>query len=117
AYLRGGRWLGKPVDRAEPVQQRALLEVAGSRRRQRRPTDGRRSLVTHEGQRMTALRQPRAPVSARPLAGWSAMPATSPTGPFEVGDRVQLTDAKGRHYTMVLTPGGEFHTHRGVIAL
>ena len=39
------------------------------------------------------------------------------TGPFELGDRVQLTDAKGRHYTMLLTPGGEFHTHRGVIAL
>jgi tRNA (adenine57-N1/adenine58-N1)-methyltransferase catalytic subunit len=38
------------------------------------------------------------------------------TGPFAVGDRVQLTDAKGRHYTMVLTPGGEFHTHRGAIA-
>ncbi|EID15340.1 SAM-dependent methlyltransferase [Mycolicibacterium phlei DSM 43072] len=30
---------------------------------------------------------------------------------------MQLTDAKGRHYTMVLTPGGEFHTHRGVISL
>src|SRR5215475_9344961 len=44
------------------------------------------------------------------------MPATSPSGPFEVGDRVQLTDAKGRHYTMVLTQGGEFHTHRGAIA-
>jgi tRNA (adenine57-N1/adenine58-N1)-methyltransferase len=43
--------------------------------------------------------------------------STSPTGPFAVGDRVQLTDAKGRHYTMVLTPGGEFHTHRGIIAL
>jgi tRNA (adenine57-N1/adenine58-N1)-methyltransferase len=39
------------------------------------------------------------------------------TGPFEVGDRVQLTDAKGRHYTMLLTYGGEFHTHRGVIGL
>ncbi len=38
------------------------------------------------------------------------------TGPFVVGDRVQLTDAKGRHYTMVLTPGSEFHTHRGAIA-
>lgn len=35
------------------------------------------------------------------------------TGPFVDGDRVQLTDAKGRHYTMVLTPGAEFHTHRG----
>ncbi|MCV7281004.1 tRNA (adenine-N1)-methyltransferase [Mycolicibacterium flavescens] len=39
------------------------------------------------------------------------------TGPFAVGDRVQLTDAKGRRYTMVLAPGGEFHTHRGIIAL
>lgn len=38
------------------------------------------------------------------------------TGPFVVGDRVQLTDAKGRHYTMVLGTGSEFHTHRGAIA-
>ena len=38
------------------------------------------------------------------------------TGPFAVGDRVQLTDAKGRHYTMVLAPAAEFHTHRGAIA-
>ncbi|BBY83312.1 tRNA (adenine-N1)-methyltransferase [Mycolicibacterium pulveris] len=45
------------------------------------------------------------------------MAGKSRTGPFAVGDRVQLTDAKGRHYTMVLTPGGEFHTHRGVISL
>jgi tRNA (adenine57-N1/adenine58-N1)-methyltransferase len=37
------------------------------------------------------------------------------TGPFVVGDRVQLTDPKGRHYTMVLNPGSEFHTHRGAI--
>ena len=28
---------------------------------------------------------------------------------------MQLTDAKGRHYTMVLAPGAEFHTHRGAI--
>jgi tRNA (adenine57-N1/adenine58-N1)-methyltransferase catalytic subunit len=40
----------------------------------------------------------------------------SATGPFAVGDRVQLTDAKGRHYTMLLSPGTEFHTHRGAIA-
>ena len=40
----------------------------------------------------------------------------SVTGPFTVGDRVQLTDPKGRHYTMVLNPGSEFHTHRGAIA-
>lgn len=37
------------------------------------------------------------------------------TGPFVVGDRVQLTDAKGRHYTMILSPGSEFHTHRGAV--
>jgi tRNA (adenine57-N1/adenine58-N1)-methyltransferase len=42
-------------------------------------------------------------------------PAPRPTGPFVVGDRVQLTDPKGRHYTMVLNPGSEFHTHRGAI--
>jgi tRNA (adenine57-N1/adenine58-N1)-methyltransferase catalytic subunit len=40
----------------------------------------------------------------------------SATGPFAVGDRVQLTDAKGRHYAMLLSAGGEFHTHRGAIA-
>lgn len=42
--------------------------------------------------------------------------ARSGMNPFVVGDRVQLTDPKGRHYTMILTPGGEFHTHRGAIA-
>ncbi|OBF62687.1 SAM-dependent methyltransferase [Mycobacterium sp. 852002-51971_SCH5477799-a] len=40
----------------------------------------------------------------------------SVTGPFTEGERVQLTDAKGRHYTVVLTAGAEFHTHRGSIA-
>ncbi|MFD8499279.1 tRNA (adenine-N1)-methyltransferase [Amycolatopsis sp. NPDC059657] len=39
----------------------------------------------------------------------------SVSGPFQVGDRVQLTDPKGRHYTMVLEPGAEFHTHRGAL--
>ena len=38
------------------------------------------------------------------------------TGPFAVGDRVQLTDPKGRHYTMILNAGAEFHTHRGALA-
>lgn len=47
--------------------------------------------------------------------GWQA-DAVRITGPFTAGDRVQLTDAKGRHYTMVLAPGGEFHTHRGIVA-
>ncbi|WP_229674057.1 tRNA (adenine-N1)-methyltransferase [Nakamurella endophytica] len=35
---------------------------------------------------------------------------------FGPGDRVQLTDAKGRHYTVVLEPGATFHTHRGALA-
>ncbi|MBF6170490.1 tRNA (adenine-N1)-methyltransferase [Nocardia blacklockiae] len=37
------------------------------------------------------------------------------TGPFTSGDRVQLTDAKGRQHTVVLEPGKEFHTHKGPI--
>jgi tRNA (adenine57-N1/adenine58-N1)-methyltransferase catalytic subunit len=40
----------------------------------------------------------------------------SETGPFTIGERVQLTDPKGRHYTMELSAGAEFHTHRGAIA-
>lgn len=34
-------------------------------------------------------------------------------GPLRAGDRVQLTDAKGRHHTIVLEAGKVFHTHRG----
>ncbi|MDE0573202.1 tRNA (adenine-N1)-methyltransferase [Demequina sp. B12] len=34
-------------------------------------------------------------------------------GPLRAGDRVQLTDAKGRHHTIILEPGKTFHTHRG----
>jgi tRNA (adenine57-N1/adenine58-N1)-methyltransferase len=36
-------------------------------------------------------------------------------GPFQWGDRVQLTDAKGRHTTVSLVAGGEVHTHHGVL--
>lgn len=36
-------------------------------------------------------------------------------GAFVAGDRVQLTDPKGRLHTIVLTPGKQFHTHRGAI--
>jgi tRNA (adenine57-N1/adenine58-N1)-methyltransferase len=38
------------------------------------------------------------------------------TGPFVEGERVQLTDPKGRLYTVVLVAGKEYHTHRGAIA-
>ncbi|MGY1640698.1 tRNA (adenine-N1)-methyltransferase [Geodermatophilus sp. SYSU D00703] len=44
-------------------------------------------------------------------------PAREPVpGAFVVGDRVQLTDPKGRLHTVVLEPGKQFHTHRGAIA-
>ncbi|MFC0674277.1 tRNA (adenine-N1)-methyltransferase [Brachybacterium hainanense] len=38
------------------------------------------------------------------------------TGPFEVGDKVQLADTKNRMHTITLREGGEFHSHRGVLA-
>jgi tRNA (adenine57-N1/adenine58-N1)-methyltransferase catalytic subunit len=37
-------------------------------------------------------------------------------GSFVAGDRVQLTDPKGRLHTVILEPGKQFHTHRGAIA-
>jgi tRNA (adenine57-N1/adenine58-N1)-methyltransferase catalytic subunit len=34
---------------------------------------------------------------------------------FAAGERVQLTDPKGRRHTVTLEPGKQFHTHRGAI--
>jgi tRNA (adenine57-N1/adenine58-N1)-methyltransferase len=42
-----------------------------------------------------------------------AAPGPARGGPFRDGDRVQLTDPKGRHYTIVLQAGAQYHTHRG----
>jgi tRNA (adenine57-N1/adenine58-N1)-methyltransferase len=36
-------------------------------------------------------------------------------GEFHEGDRVQLTDPKGRMHTIVLEPGKSYHTHRGAL--
>ena len=36
--------------------------------------------------------------------------------PFTEGDQVLLIDSKKRRYLVTLTPGGEFHTHAGVVA-
>ncbi|MBD7994135.1 tRNA (adenine-N1)-methyltransferase [Arthrobacter sp. Sa2CUA1] len=36
-------------------------------------------------------------------------------GPLRPGERVQLTDEKGRRNTITLTEGGAFHTHRGYL--
>lgn len=38
-----------------------------------------------------------------------------PSGPFRLGDRVQLTGPKGRLHTITLRDGGEMHTHHGVL--
>jgi tRNA (adenine57-N1/adenine58-N1)-methyltransferase catalytic subunit len=37
------------------------------------------------------------------------------SGPFQKGERVQLTDPKGRLYTVTLEGAKQFHTHRGAI--
>src|SRR3978361_1527055 len=37
------------------------------------------------------------------------------SGPFEAGERVQLSDPKGRLHTVTLEAGKQFHTHRGAI--
>jgi tRNA (adenine57-N1/adenine58-N1)-methyltransferase len=37
-------------------------------------------------------------------------------GPLRPGDRVQLTDPKGRLHTITLEPGRDFHTSKGAIA-
>lgn len=39
----------------------------------------------------------------------------STPGFFKVGDRVQLTDPKGKLYSFTITPGKEWHTHKGWI--
>jgi tRNA (adenine57-N1/adenine58-N1)-methyltransferase len=49
-------------------------------------------------------------------ADGSTAPLRVRRGLFGPGDRVQLTDPKGRLYTMVLEPGKAYHTHRGALA-
>ena len=48
------------------------------------------------------------------------MPASGPAapvgGPFAPGDRVQLSDTKGKLHTVTLEAGKLFHTHKGAIA-
>ena len=57
--------------------------------------------------------------TAAPAAG-SAAPsapvgAARRRGPFREGERVQLTDERGRMNTISLEVGGAFHTHRGFL--
>jgi tRNA (adenine57-N1/adenine58-N1)-methyltransferase len=37
-------------------------------------------------------------------------------GPFEVGERITLTDPKGRRHSIVLAVGGKFHTTKGSVS-
>lgn len=39
----------------------------------------------------------------------------SESGPLQAGDRVQLTDPRGRKYTIVLADGQAYHTHTGQV--
>jgi tRNA (adenine57-N1/adenine58-N1)-methyltransferase catalytic subunit len=36
-------------------------------------------------------------------------------GPFRVGERITLTDPKGKRHSIVLAPGGRFHTTKGAV--
>jgi len=39
-----------------------------------------------------------------------------PRGVLAIGERVQLTDPRGRHHTLTLEAGRLFHTHKGALA-
>jgi tRNA (adenine57-N1/adenine58-N1)-methyltransferase len=41
--------------------------------------------------------------------------ASLQAGTFAYGDRIQLTDPKGKMYSLTITPGKEWHTHKGWI--
>ena len=45
----------------------------------------------------------------------SAIPGARTPGYFAAGDRIQLTDSKGKLYSFTITPGKEWHTHKGWI--
>lgn len=57
------------------------------------------------------------PTSSAPTGSGATGPgptgADERRGPFRVGDRVQLTDPRGRLHTITLAPGATFHTHKG----
>ena len=48
-----------------------------------------------------------------PAGADQATGAAARRGPLRVGDRVQLTDPRGRLHTITLAPGATFHTHQG----
>lgn len=70
------------------------------------------STAAHDG-------EPAAAHDGEPRAAHDGEPRAEPTGaalrrgPLRWGDRVQVTDPRGRPATITLTPGGSFQTHRG----
>ena len=51
-----------------------------------------------------------------PVPDAAAEPSGVRTGPLEAGERVTLTDQKGRRHSVMLRPGGVFHTTHGGVA-
>ncbi len=47
-----------------------------------------------------------------PAAPWSGVRV----GPFQIGERITLTDPKGRRHSVVLAAGGAFHTTKGSVS-
>ena len=47
-----------------------------------------------------------------PAAPWSGVRV----GPLQIGERITLTDPKGRRHSVVLAPGGAFHTTKGSVS-
>src|SRR5215475_7821321 len=84
------------VSYGSPISFRSSPTAEADERRAT-PANGRTSTVTDA-------------VHARPAVD------AAPSGPFRIGDRVQLTDPKGRMHTLVLEAGGVFHTHRGGVS-
>ncbi len=57
------------------------------------------------------------PDDSRPNSAGLASPtgAEQRRGPLRAGEKVQLTDPRGKKHTIVLAYGGTFHTHRGYL--
>jgi tRNA (adenine57-N1/adenine58-N1)-methyltransferase len=62
----------------------------------------------------SASAPPNAPDDATAPRGSEPTGAARRRGPLREGERVQLTDPKGRLHTITLGTGKEFHTHRGL---
>lgn len=51
------------------------------------------------------------------VPGWQSRPfSTAGGGPLRAGERITLTDTKGRRHSVLLTPGRTFHTTKGGVS-